>query len=279
MLPGRTAAKVRVKASVLLTRFLAGDLTLVGEVYGMAALQEYLREHQPDHPLCAFREAVDAGQTAESSTSQLVELQIEEKRFDLEAKREKHRLELECQQEKHRLELERAREARQQEQQRRQVLSEEFTSEHLLKKARFQNEVQKDFADGKITEEQYNQIIGKQTRVRINKSLTDILSQNNLAGWHCGQHSHLVRGGLAEDSGVRKEDSEGRKCAACCTLECVNRRVRAAEGKRAPLKRGATVARCSRPYACLECFSCGCSRDEFHSVRQVLWHQLQESLC
>lgn len=33
VLPGKTAAKVRVKASVLLTRFLAGDLTLVGEVY------------------------------------------------------------------------------------------------------------------------------------------------------------------------------------------------------------------------------------------------------
>jgi hypothetical protein len=72
MLPGRTAAKVRVKASVLLTRFLAGDLTLVGEVYGMAALQEHLREHQPDHPLCAFREAVDAGQTTGGTTADAV---------------------------------------------------------------------------------------------------------------------------------------------------------------------------------------------------------------
>jgi hypothetical protein len=67
MLPGRTAAKVRVKASVLMTRFLAGDLTLVGEVYGMAALQDYLREHNPTHPLCTFREAVIAGQTSTSA--------------------------------------------------------------------------------------------------------------------------------------------------------------------------------------------------------------------
>ena len=62
-LPGKTAAKVRVKASVLLIRFLAGDLTLVSEVYGMDELQRYLREHDPNHPLCAFREAVEAGQT------------------------------------------------------------------------------------------------------------------------------------------------------------------------------------------------------------------------
>ena len=67
LLPGRTAAKVRVKAAVLLTRFLAGDLTLVGEVYGMAALQDYLQEHNPTHPLCTFRQAVTAGQTTSSS--------------------------------------------------------------------------------------------------------------------------------------------------------------------------------------------------------------------
>jgi hypothetical protein len=63
VLPGKTAAKVRVKASVLLTRFLAGDLTLVSEVYGMNELQSYLREHHPEHPLCTFRQSVEAGQT------------------------------------------------------------------------------------------------------------------------------------------------------------------------------------------------------------------------
>ena len=62
-LPGKTAAKVRVKASALLIRFLAGDVTLVGEVYGMDELQRYLREHHPEHPLCAFRQSVEAGQT------------------------------------------------------------------------------------------------------------------------------------------------------------------------------------------------------------------------
>ena len=73
VLPGRTAAKVRVKASVLLTRFLGGDVTLVGEVYGMNELQAYLREHHPEHPLCAFREAVEAGQTASSSCQEAAE--------------------------------------------------------------------------------------------------------------------------------------------------------------------------------------------------------------
>ena len=68
VLPGRTAAKVRVKASVLLTRFLGGDVTLVGEVYGMIELQNYLREHHPEHPLAVFREAVAAAQTSQDAT-------------------------------------------------------------------------------------------------------------------------------------------------------------------------------------------------------------------
>lgn len=67
VLPGKTAARVRVKASVLLTRYLAGDLTLVSQVYGLHELQSYLREHHPEHPLCAFRQSVEAGQTREPS--------------------------------------------------------------------------------------------------------------------------------------------------------------------------------------------------------------------
>jgi hypothetical protein len=63
VLPGKTAARVRVKASVLLTRYLAGDLTLVSQVYGLHELQSYLQEHHPEHPLCAFRQSVEAGQT------------------------------------------------------------------------------------------------------------------------------------------------------------------------------------------------------------------------
>lgn len=60
--------------------------------------------------------------------------------LELEDERKKRQLELEDKKDK----LEKDRAARQQDQQQRQVLSEEFTSEHLLKKARFQNEVQKE---------------------------------------------------------------------------------------------------------------------------------------
>jgi hypothetical protein len=67
VLPGRTAANVRVKASVLLTRFLGGDVTLVSEVYGMNELHNYLREHHPEHPLAAFRQAVEVGQTSQDA--------------------------------------------------------------------------------------------------------------------------------------------------------------------------------------------------------------------
>lgn len=83
VLPGKTAAQVRVKASVLLTRFLAGDLTLVSEVYGMNELQSYLREHHPEHPLCAFRQAVEAGQTREPNGSDELELERQAKRARL----------------------------------------------------------------------------------------------------------------------------------------------------------------------------------------------------
>ena len=80
VLPGKTAAQVRVKASVLLTRFLAGDLTLVSEVYGMNELQNYLREHHPDHPLCAFCQSVEAGQTQALHDPEALELERRAKR-------------------------------------------------------------------------------------------------------------------------------------------------------------------------------------------------------
>ena len=65
VLPGRTAAKVRLGASVLMVRFLAGDLSLVGEIYGMNQLQDYLKEEEP--PLCAFKDALDAGQVTSAT--------------------------------------------------------------------------------------------------------------------------------------------------------------------------------------------------------------------
>lgn len=67
LLPGKAAAKWRVRASVLLIRFLGGDLSLVGEVYGLNELQGYLREHHPEHPLAAFI----------SSSPQEAELELE----------------------------------------------------------------------------------------------------------------------------------------------------------------------------------------------------------
>ena len=60
LLPGRAAAKVRLKASVLLVRFLGGDISLVAEIYDMNALQQHLREHWPEHPLARFGEAAGA---------------------------------------------------------------------------------------------------------------------------------------------------------------------------------------------------------------------------
>ena len=57
LLPGKAAAEVRLKASVLLVRFLGGDLALVAELYDMNSLQAHLKEHWPEHPLARFGEA------------------------------------------------------------------------------------------------------------------------------------------------------------------------------------------------------------------------------
>ena len=83
LLPGKAAAAVRLKASVLLVRYLAGDLTLVGELYGMHSLQECLKQHCPEHPLAMFREAVSS-ETSHGARKRLLENELEI--ADLESK-------------------------------------------------------------------------------------------------------------------------------------------------------------------------------------------------
>ena len=60
LLPGSTAATVRVEASKLLVRYLGGDLKLVDEVRTLRHVQEQLTTHDPQHPMRAFGEAVEA---------------------------------------------------------------------------------------------------------------------------------------------------------------------------------------------------------------------------
>jgi hypothetical protein len=60
LLPGKTAARFRLKAAVLLVRFLSGDLSLVAEVYGMNKLQAFLQETDPNHPLARIAQTAAA---------------------------------------------------------------------------------------------------------------------------------------------------------------------------------------------------------------------------
>ena len=60
LLPGRAAASVRLKASILLVRFLGGDLSLIAQIYDMNQLQRHLQEHWPEHPLARFGESAAA---------------------------------------------------------------------------------------------------------------------------------------------------------------------------------------------------------------------------
>ena len=86
VLQGKIAGSLRLKASVLLVRCLAGDLTLVGEIYGMNALQEYLAEHCPDHPLAKFREAATALAETSSQNARKRALESELVIADLESR-------------------------------------------------------------------------------------------------------------------------------------------------------------------------------------------------
>ena len=69
LLPGPTAAAVRVEASKLLVRYLGGDLKLVDEVRALRHIQEELADTAPLHPLRTFGKAVEAGSSSGSELS------------------------------------------------------------------------------------------------------------------------------------------------------------------------------------------------------------------
>ena len=68
LLPGPTAAAVRVEASKLLVRYLGGDLKLVDEVQALRHVQEELADVAPLHPLRKFGEAVEASDNISPKT-------------------------------------------------------------------------------------------------------------------------------------------------------------------------------------------------------------------
>jgi hypothetical protein len=59
LLPGKTAARVRVKAATILVRYLGGDLRLIDEVRRLRGVQEHLAEVDPEDWRRAFGEAVE----------------------------------------------------------------------------------------------------------------------------------------------------------------------------------------------------------------------------
>ena len=65
LLPGSAAAKVRQSAAQIFVRHLGGDLSLIREVERMNHVQTFLRENDPEHPLRAFGEAVEASESPE----------------------------------------------------------------------------------------------------------------------------------------------------------------------------------------------------------------------
>ena len=68
LLPGSTAAAVRVEASKLLVRYLGGDLKLVDEVRALRHVQEELADLAPLHPLRKFGQAAEASNNISPET-------------------------------------------------------------------------------------------------------------------------------------------------------------------------------------------------------------------
>ena len=62
LLPGKRAATVRRQAAELLVRYLGGDIRLVDEVLQNRRDQEGYARGDPNHPVRAFGEHVEASQ-------------------------------------------------------------------------------------------------------------------------------------------------------------------------------------------------------------------------
>ena len=79
MLPGREASLVRQAAAEVFVRFMGGDLTLIQDVQRMNEVQSFLREHEPEHPMRVFGEAVESEPTStevSSPAASLAPLQV-----------------------------------------------------------------------------------------------------------------------------------------------------------------------------------------------------------
>ena len=121
LLPGKTAARFRLKAAVLTARFLSGDVTLVAEVFEMNALQTYLREHDPTHPLVRIAQTAEAqGQVGHAGPSSELEVRklhleiraLEEAAVERERKRKQDEEEAEQRRRTHEEALQKIREER-----------------------------------------------------------------------------------------------------------------------------------------------------------------------
>lgn len=69
MLPGREASLVRQAAAEVFVRFMGGDLSLIQDVQRMNEVQSFLREHEPEHPMRVFGEAVESEPTSSTEVS------------------------------------------------------------------------------------------------------------------------------------------------------------------------------------------------------------------
>ena len=73
LLPGRHAARIRRKAADLLVRWLGGDCGIIAEVCALRGVQEELAACAPEDPLRIFGEDVEAGGVMSAPVRNLIE--------------------------------------------------------------------------------------------------------------------------------------------------------------------------------------------------------------
>jgi hypothetical protein len=200
VIPGSDfGAAVRRRAVDTLLRVEGGDESLIDRIKANRKFQEYLAQHDPKHPLRAVGEYAEkrlSSSTYHQHFTRMEDLEYEHKKQEIDDNRQNRLLQLEDEREGERLkrqleltEMKDRLDVVQQtrrldlegDQQKRTFLCEEFTRDHLLKKAKFETDVRIALDKNEINQEAADQILGKQQRRLLLIPLGTIISNERLS--------------------------------------------------------------------------------------------------
>jgi hypothetical protein len=207
LIPGsEISAQFRRKAVDTLLRVEGGDTSLIDRIQANRKFQEYLAEHNPDHPLRVIGEAAEQRHHAEAenevlrrseieamishqklmleleytSAKEKKEIEIQKLRYEAEADVHAHKERLESERKERQRKFDEEEDRREDSRLKRIKTSESFMREHQFKMTKMEKEIRDAVESGTITREDADTILGKQ-RVRIQLPLGTILSNRGFA--------------------------------------------------------------------------------------------------